>query len=203
MPGLVSDSDGSVDLLDSMPSDNQSKTSADEPITSESTVSSCNGSSDSEPISRKARKYVAKQLAKRRKQSVSDGLSETIGPLLSVATSCQELDGPADPLNLWTALPPSNTQCLDLAARLDSDDVSDRSTRCSLFLANEIEGVVVIVDMTCSESGELSSGFISNNDDCFNPLDQVALGTSLTLLQQKTLMRFFPITCKRMLDFGV
>ena len=106
------------------------------------------GSSECKQISRKARKYVAKKLAKRRKQSVSDGLSETIGPLLSVETSCQELYGPADPLNLWTALPLSNTQCLDLAARLDSDDVSDRSTRCSLFLANESECVVVIVDMT-------------------------------------------------------
>jgi hypothetical protein len=139
MPGLVSDSDGSVDLLDSVSSKSGSETYAHETSTSESTVSSCSGSSDSEPVSRKARKYLAKQLGQSKKQSARDGLTATIGQLTTFAPSCQERDEPADLLNLWTALPPSNTQFLDLAARLDSDAVSDRSTRCCSIFINDVK----------------------------------------------------------------
>ncbi len=205
MPGLVSDSDGSVDLLDSVSSDSGSETSAGETSTTKSTVSSCSGSSDSEPVSRKARnsKYRAEQLSLSKNRSARDGLTATIDQLTTYAPSCQAQDEPADLLNLWSALPPNDTQFLDLAARLDSGDVSDRSTRYFSILVNDVDRVAVVLDFTCSESGQLTPGFISETDDCFNTADQVPHGTTLTLWQAKTMMRFLPITSKQMLDFGV
>jgi hypothetical protein len=142
MPILVSDSDGSVDDLlvcvpsaAMMPAQNTAvvqdcclgleEPSDAEPTTSEISVSSCSGSSDSEPVSRKARKYLARLQAKRNKPSAGDGLTATFGQLTSCAPGVLDDDALADLLNLWTAQPPS-----DKATRHDSDADSVRSSRC-------------------------------------------------------------------------
>jgi hypothetical protein len=107
-----------------------SEPAVDEPITISSSVSSCSGSSDSAPVSRKARKYLAKKLqAKKHCKDADPHQGDVYKPASPKAPMVHEHGGPVDPLNLWKALSPRNNQYLDLEAKHDSIDDSEMSTR--------------------------------------------------------------------------
>ena len=80
-----------------------------------------------------------------------------------------EHGGPIDLLNLWKSVPPRSTQFLDLEAKHDSDDDSGIST---------------------SESGDLTPGFISDNDDCVSKADD-------NTADMNVLAEMLPVTARR------
>ena len=80
-----------------------------------------------------------------------------------------EHGGPIDLLNLWKSVPPRSTQFLDLEAKHDSDDDSGIST---------------------SESGDLTPGFISDNDDCVAKADD-------NTADMDVLAEMLPVTARR------
>ena len=89
-------------------------------------------------------------------------------PFTGVAIK-HEHGGPIDLLNLWKSVPPRSTQFLDLEAKHDSDDDSGIST---------------------SESGDLTPGFISDNDDCVSKADD-------NTADMNVLAEMLPVTARR------
>ena len=89
-------------------------------------------------------------------------------PFTGVAIK-HEHGGPIDLLNLWKSIPPRSTQFLDLEAKHDTDHDSGIST---------------------SESGDLTPGFISDNDDCVAKADD-------NTADMDVLAEMLPVTARR------
>ena len=108
-------------------------------------VSSCSGSSDSHPVSRKARKFLSMQAVKATQNSISMSSKRSYSTMDVRSYTTMES-------NLWLATPKKSCQYLDLVSKHPSDCSGNYST---------------------DDSGVLTDGFIDDEDkDNWHPTAQ-------------------------------